>query len=82
MRALIILTLAAVVALPFALRPERTVAAAADDTVVVITPHNEAIRYEYTRGFTEWYRAKTGRSVRLDWWAARARSRGSSKANM
>jgi ABC-type Fe3+ transport system substrate-binding protein len=67
MRALILLTLAAVVALPFALRPERTVAAAADDTVVVITPHNEAIRHEYARGFADWYRAKTGRSVRIDW---------------
>ena len=67
MRALIILTLVAVVALPFAFRPARTVAAAADDTVVIITPHNEAIRHEFTRGFAEWYRAKTGRSVRIDW---------------
>ncbi len=67
MRAFLILTLVAVVALPFALRPARPVTAAADDTVVVITPHNEAIRHEYSRGFADWYRAKTGRSVRIDW---------------
>ncbi len=66
-RLLIVLTLVVVVALPFALRPERPSAARADDTLVVITPHNEAIRYEYARGFGEWYRAKTGRTVAIDW---------------
>ena len=66
-RALILLALVVIVALPFALRPKRVAAAKADDTVVVITPHNEAIRYEYARGFAEWHRAKTGRTVAIDW---------------
>jgi iron(III) transport system substrate-binding protein len=66
-RALIILTLVAIVALPFVFRPKRVAVAKADDAVVVITPHNEAIRYEYARGFADWYRAKTGRSVAIDW---------------
>jgi ABC-type Fe3+ transport system substrate-binding protein len=52
---------------PFALRPGRPTTRQADDTVVIITPHNEAIRYEYARGFGEWYRAKTGRTVAIDW---------------
>jgi ABC-type Fe3+ transport system substrate-binding protein len=66
-RALIVLTLVAIVALPFALRPKQGAARRADDTVVIITPHNEAIRYEYTLGFGKWYRAKTGRTVAIDW---------------
>lgn len=37
------------------------------DTLVVITPHNEAIRSEFSEAFREWYRAKTGRTVLLEW---------------
>ncbi len=66
-RALLILALVAVVALPFALRPKQPSAAQADDTLVIITPHNEAIRYEYTQGFRDWYQKKTGRTVAVDW---------------
>jgi len=67
-RALLILALVAVVALPFALRPKKTAGQArADGTVVIITPHNEAIRQEYAHGFQEWYRAKTGKTVTIDW---------------
>lgn len=66
-RGLIIFALVALVALPFALRPSRPSTRAADDTVVIITPHNEAIRSEYARGFADWYRTKTGRTVAIDW---------------
>jgi iron(III) transport system substrate-binding protein len=66
-RAVIVLTLIAIIGLPFALRPKRVAAQKADDTVVIITPHNEAIRHEYARGFAEWYRARTGRTVAIDW---------------
>jgi len=66
-RLVLILTLVAIVALPFAVRPKRGATAQADDTVVIITPHNEAIRYEYAQGFAEWYRAKTGRTAAIDW---------------
>src|SRR5436190_3668010 len=66
-RLVIIFTLVAIVALPFLLRPKRAAVAKADDTVVIITPHNEAIRYEYARGFAEWYHGKTGRTVSIDW---------------
>ena len=64
---LIILTLVATLVLPFALRPAKESAAKADDTLVLVTPHNEAIRHEYTRGFSEWYRTRTGRTVAMDW---------------
>ena len=66
-RLVIVLALIVIVALPFAVRPKRVSLAKADDTVVIITPHNEAIRAEYARGFAEWYRARTGRTVAIDW---------------
>ena len=67
-RVLILLALAAVVGLPFVVRPKRqATVATADETLVIITPHNEALRYEYSRGFREWYRAKTGRTIAIDW---------------
>ncbi len=66
-RAVIILTLVATVALPFLLRPKKAGQERSDDTLVLVGPHNEAIRHEYTQGFRTWYRAHTGRTVALDW---------------
>jgi iron(III) transport system substrate-binding protein len=67
-RALIILALVAVVGLPFLLRPKKqSTLAGADGSIVIITPHNEAIRQEYARGFRDWYRARTGRTIAVDW---------------
>jgi ABC-type Fe3+ transport system substrate-binding protein len=37
------------------------------DNLAIITPHNEAIRSEFSEAFREWYRAKTGRTVVLEW---------------
>jgi hypothetical protein len=48
-RVFLLLTLAAILAVPFALKPARVASTATDDTVVVVTPHNEAIRAEYAR---------------------------------
>lgn len=67
-RAIIILALIAVVALPFVLRPKKeTKAVGRGDTVVIVTPHNEAIRYEFGQAFERWYRQRTGRDVHIDW---------------
>jgi iron(III) transport system substrate-binding protein len=66
-RALIILALLTVVGLPFIFRPQKVTDGKGDGTVVIITPHNEAIRQEYAQGFQEWYRAKSGRTVTIDW---------------
>lgn len=66
-RALIILALVAVVGLPFIFRTRHATPERADETVVIITPHNEALRHEYTRGFRQWYRARTGKTVAIDW---------------
>ena len=66
-RALIIIALVAVVGLPFIFRTKQATIENADETLVVITPHNEALRYEYTRGFREWYLARSGKTVAIDW---------------
>lgn len=66
-KAAIILALAAVVVLPFALRPKSAATGRTDETLVIVTPHNEAIRYEFGRAFAEWYRERTGRTVAIDW---------------
>jgi len=63
----VLAALSAVVALPFLLKPKDNLLAAAQDALVIVSPHNEAIRYEFSRAFSEHYRRKTGRTVRIDW---------------
>lgn len=67
LRGAIIVAFIVTIALPFVLRKEGEVLSEADDTVIVITPHNEAIRLEFGRGFQKWYQARTGRTVYVDW---------------
>lgn len=66
-RWMIILALATVIAVPFVLRPKAKSITSADDVLVLITPHNEAIRHEFGLAFATWYEERTGRSVALDW---------------
>ncbi|MCX7006972.1 MAG: extracellular solute-binding protein [Kiritimatiellaeota bacterium] len=58
-----------VVALPLLLRraPTAGTGRAGDPELVIITPHNEAIRYEFGRAFSAWHQQKYGRAVRVDW---------------
>jgi ABC-type Fe3+ transport system substrate-binding protein len=64
---LVFAALVALVTLPFCLRPRQNLLAKADDTLVIISPHNEALRFEFTQAFSRYYQATTGRSVLLDW---------------
>lgn len=66
-RLIILGLLVGIIAIPFILRPARTKPGRADDVLVIITPHNEAIRHEFGVGFQKWYRERTGRSVFIDW---------------
>jgi iron(III) transport system substrate-binding protein len=60
--------LVAIVFAPLLLQPRDLASrAGAERTLVIITPHNEAIRYEFGRGFAEWHHARTGERVRVDW---------------
>lgn len=58
-----------VVALPFLLRKPGVADEwkPGDPELVIITPHNEAIRYEFGRAFSAWHQRHFGRPVRVDW---------------
>jgi iron(III) transport system substrate-binding protein len=57
-----------VLALPFVARSTRTAVApgTAAETLVIVTPHNEAIRFEFDRAFRE-AMARQGRRIEIDW---------------
>lgn len=64
----ILALLLAVLVGPILLRPKgERGTRAGDRTLVVITPHNEAIRSEFGRAFATQYLARTGQRVRVDW---------------
>jgi ABC-type Fe3+ transport system substrate-binding protein len=39
----------------------------AESRVILISPHNEAIRYEFGRGFDEWHRKRFGEGAAVEW---------------
>ncbi|MBV8899884.1 MAG: extracellular solute-binding protein [Verrucomicrobia bacterium] len=62
------LCLGLVLAAPLLLRqPQEGGRQSAEDSVVIISPHDETIRFEFTRAFADYYQRKTGRTVRVDW---------------
>jgi iron(III) transport system substrate-binding protein len=63
----ILVALFAVVAVPFLFRQPEIDNHSAEDDLVIISPHSEAIRFEFTRAFADYYHRTTGRSVHLDW---------------
>ncbi len=69
----ILLTLALVIALPFLLRSRDARRAAPDARtalrLVILTPHNEAIRQEFARAFSAWHQERFGVPVKVDWLA-------------
>jgi ABC-type Fe3+ transport system substrate-binding protein len=61
--------LALVLALPFAMRRQAATDAwkSGDPVLVIISPHNEAIRQEFSWGFSAWHQREYGGPVRIDW---------------
>lgn len=57
----------AILALPFLLRKEKPSIEATQDTVIIVTPHNEAIKQEFALAFRQWYKERTGRTVSVDY---------------
>src|SRR6185369_14007180 len=39
----------------------------AEPRVILISPHNEAIRYEFGRGFDAWHRRQFGEGATVEW---------------
>jgi iron(III) transport system substrate-binding protein len=65
--AALIFALVLVVALPFIFKKGESTVEQSDNTLVVITPHDEGIRFEFETAFSEYYESKTGRSIDIDW---------------
>ena len=69
-RNLTILLLAAlVISLPFIFRKPAEVQSwkPGDPTLVIVTAHNEAIRYEFAQAFSRWHQERYGTPVKIDW---------------
>jgi iron(III) transport system substrate-binding protein len=61
--------LALIVALPMVMRRHTatTRARTADDSLVILSPHNESIRQEFGEAFAAHWQKSTGRSIYIDW---------------
>lgn len=60
---------ALVIALPFLFRvePEEEQWSPGDPVLIMISPHNEAIRFEFARAFNRWHLEHHGSPVKIDW---------------
>ena len=65
----VVLAAAAMVALPFLFRRPAVQEkwAPGDPVLVIVSPHNEAIREEFGHAFSAWHAARHGRPVKVDW---------------
>ncbi|GIW77649.1 MAG: hypothetical protein KatS3mg104_2712 [Phycisphaerae bacterium] len=65
----ILVLLLLIVALPFVFRqpPPQGDWKPGDPVIVIVTPHNEAIRYEFAQAFSRWHQKKYGTPVKIDW---------------
>jgi len=65
----IVVLMAVIVALPFIFRKPADTGSwrPGDPVVVVVTPHNEAIRREFARAFADWHAARYGVPAKVDW---------------
>lgn len=61
--------LALIVALPMVLRRQTATTSSrkADDTLVILSPHNESIRQEFGEAFAAHWKKSTGHSIYIDW---------------
>ncbi len=62
-----LLLLAALLVIPFALRPGLEAPPDTERRLVLLTSHNEALRYEMGRGFRRYLAERGLPPVRLDW---------------
>lgn len=65
----IVALLAVIVALPFIFRqpPPQGEWKPGDPVLVIVSPHNEAIRFEFAQAFSKWHKEKYGKPVKIDW---------------
>lgn len=65
----IIFAAALVISLPFLFRQPAEIREwkAGDPTLIIVSSHNEAIRYEFAQAFSRWHHVQYGRPVKIDW---------------
>jgi len=61
------LALVLVLLVPFLLQPRREAIPHGARKLVIMSPHNEAVRHEFERAFQRWHRARFGEAVTIDW---------------
>jgi len=66
-RIVILAAFAVVLGLPFIWRPPAAIVPDDAERLVIITPHNEQIRYEMGVAFDAWHREHYGKPVAIDW---------------
>lgn len=59
--------LIAVLAIPFVMQPRRARPPADARRLIIVSPHNEAIRHEFEHAFRAWHRAQYHQEVVIDW---------------
>ncbi len=64
---LLFLALLVVLLAPFLLQPRATDRCAATRILVILSPHNEAVRREFETAFQLWHSKRYGESVAFDW---------------
>ncbi len=65
---IILVALAVVIGVPFLFKPKEATPDPNALRLIIITPHNEQIRYEFERGFDRWYRKSfDDQGVVIDW---------------
>lgn len=64
---LLFLALSIVLLVPFLLQGKRAMLPESGDKLVIISPHNEAVRYEFERAFQRWHREQYGEAIAIDW---------------
>lgn len=65
----ILLAAALVISLPFIFRKPLATGEwkPGDPELIIVTAHNEAIRYEFANAFSRWHQANYGSPVKVDW---------------
>ncbi|GAB4108561.1 MAG: hypothetical protein Kow00105_15900 [Phycisphaeraceae bacterium] len=63
----VLVLLAILVGAPVIWRPPESVRPADALTLTIFTPHNEQIRYEISRAFSDWHEQRFGRPVSIQW---------------
>jgi len=62
-----ILALLVLLAVPFLLRPAKESADKKRLPLVIVSPHNEAVQYEFEHAFRQWHLKNFGQDVDIDW---------------